>query len=240
MFNKRSFFSNEDLDTNIDLSGCIVIPWRETESRLKAFYLLKSWYELNFPNLKIILCDSGSEIFNLSASRNIGLKKAFDQDCDFVVVSDADVFVSKESLFEAIKVAIKNNSIANPYDLFIELTSEGTDMFFNNEKECIQKDSWKGDAPVVLNNEPSSLIPSSGVNVISKAVWEQLGGFDENFVGWGFEDNAYFLKYFDQYKNVYDYIPGIALSIFHKKEWDSNINNNQKYFYETYMNKEKR
>lgn len=232
---KRSFFSNPSLFLNADYKISVVIPWRETESRLPAFNLICDVYSSALNNPEIITSDSGSSLFNLSASRNVGLKKAFDDGADVVVLSDADVFVSSDALIESIYNSLNNNVITNPYDLFLELTKDSTEMFFNNDASCMSNYSWIGEAPVLIDGKPSSLIPCSGINIIPRSVWENIGGFDENFVGWGYEDNAYLLSYLKHYNDLYKFTNGVALSVFHEKEWQSDSLDNGKYFKENYI-----
>lgn len=231
---KRSFFSQPKLILNPNYTGSIVIPWRETPSRVQAFKKLTEWYNKNFPSLNIILCDSGSETFNLSASRNVGIKKAFSLDNEFVIVSDADVFSSSDSIIESIESCLKNNSIANPYDHVVNLSYEGTALFFNNNINCISYNLYQASSPTIINGVLSNINPCSGVNVISRAAWELVGEFDENFLGWGFEDNAYHINYIEKYGKPYDFIPGLALFVEHDREWKNNTAGNKEYFKEKY------
>jgi predicted glycosyltransferase involved in capsule biosynthesis len=99
---------------------------------------------------------------------------------------------------------------------------------------CYKINSWIGQAPKEFSKEPTQNAPCSGINVIPRSVWEDIGGFDENFVGWGFEDQAYLYKYFKKYGKIYDFIPGAALSINHEKEWNINYNNNRNYYDQNY------
>lgn len=237
MMNNRSFFSEKNGEINSDIKVSIVIPWRPTDSRMKAFNLINDWYRRNFPEYNIILSDCGSDKFNLSKSRNLGMKKAFDEGSDVVVLSDADVFVSVDSLIESINNSNINKCITNPYTIYIELNSNSTDMFFNQDRMCMGLYSWISEVPKLINGKPSSLVPCSGINVIPRSVWNDIDGFDENFVGWGYEDNAYFLKYYNQYGKIYDFINGLAISVYHEKEWALEGNGNEKYFNEKYLNK---
>ena len=228
---------NEDFKSYPKIvDGAIVIPWRPTSSRMKAFNELTGFYQSCFPNLEIIKSDSNSENFNLSASRNLGINQAFESGCKFVVVSDADVFTSHSAISESISNSLLNNTISNPYTVYFELNDLGTNRFFNKENDYLDHSSWVGDAPSIKNGSPSSLIPCSGVNVIPASVWYDIGGFDENFIGWGYEDNAYLIKYFRKYNRLYDFIDGVAVSVYHEKEW-ADGSDNKEYFNRIYGEK---
>jgi predicted glycosyltransferase involved in capsule biosynthesis len=235
MSEHRSYFSKSTLSLNTKKKVYIVVPWRETQSRIKAFDLIMNRYKSIVEESNIITADCGSKIFNLSASRNLGLKKAFEAGADVVVLSDADVFVSTDALIESINHSLENSVITNPYTFFSELTKESTDMFFSNEISCINDKNWIKPTPTITNGVVSKLNPVSGINVIPRTVWDQIGGFDENFVGWGYEDIAYLVSYIKHYGDIYHFKSGIALSIFHEKEWKSESIDNKKYFEEKYL-----
>jgi predicted glycosyltransferase involved in capsule biosynthesis len=231
----RSYFSKNTLTLSTEKKVYFVIPWRETPSRKKAFDLIINRYKSIVENANIITADSGSKIFNLSASRNLGLKQAFEAGADVVVLSDADVFVSTDALIESINHSLDSGVITNPYTVFAELTKESTEMFFNNDMSCMNSASWIGHVPTVANGKISNLYPVSGINVIPKTVWDTVGGFDENFVGWGPEDQAYLISYIKHYNDIYHFKSGIALSICHEKEWKDESVDNKKYFEEKYL-----
>lgn len=231
----RSYFSKNTLTLNTKKKVYIVIPWRETESRKKAFDMILNTYKTIVEDANIITADSGSELFNLSASRNLGLKKAFEAGADVVVLSDADVFVSTDALIESIYNSLDYGVITNPYTLYTELTEEATEMFFNNDMSFVNTKSWISPVPTVTNGKLSRLYPVSGINVIPKKVWDAIGGFDENFIGWGPEDQAYFISYIKHYNDIYHFKPGLGISIFHKKEWKESSSDNNKYFEEKYL-----
>lgn len=38
---------------------------------------------------------------------------------------------------------------------------------------------------------PTSRLPFGGINIITRSMWEDVGGFDPRFLGWGHEDRAF-------------------------------------------------
>jgi len=231
---KKSFFSNSDLDLiKIKENIKIVIPWRESKSRVEIFKHLINWYTINFPTWEIILSDSGDSLFNLSASRNKGIKKAISLGADVVVVSDADFFTSKDSLIKSVLNAIKTDNLSVPYTEYIELTEYGTTEFLKNNKDSLSMFNRKNNNPKLINGFTNRFWVCSGINIITKNLFEDFGGYDENYSGWGQEDIDYHKRYLDKYGILFDYIEGISVSLEHSRdEWKNDSNKNLNYFKE--------
>lgn len=227
-----NFFSDSILNIDLIKSDVkVVIPWRQSESRVEIFNFLVSWYSLNFPDWKIIFSDSGSETFNLSASRNIGIEKALSLGAEIVLVSDADFFPSKDSLIKSILNAEKNKEITMPYKIYNEISYEGTRMFLLGNHHSVNMFLKSNKNPEVVDGKVKHFWVCSGLFVIPKNVYNEIQGFDENFVGWGPEDQDYHKKYFDKYGKLFSYIDGIGCSLEHSRnEWNNSNNENLEYF----------
>lgn len=230
----NSFFSNPTiLNVDSSLNVKVVIPWRESDSRKRIFDFLINWYKKEFPKWEIILSDSNSAIFNLSSSRNLGIQKAIKLGADIVIVSDADFFTSKDTLIKAVSNALQTNNITVPYTQYAELTYEGTEKFLNYEEESLNMFKNKNSNPVLINGKTDRFWVCSGCNIITKQVFLDFGGFDENYEGWGQEDIDYHKRYLDKYGRLFDYIEGVAVSLEHsREEWKDDSNKNLNYFKE--------
>ena len=236
--NKKDFFSYSDLKlVEIEKNIKVVIPWRESKSRLEIFNFLINWYKLNFPTWEIVLSDSGDTLFNLSASRNRGIEKAISLGADVVLVSDADFFTSKDSLINSVINSIKTENISVPYTEYIHLTEYGTKEFLKLNPESLFMFSKKNNNPVLLDGKTERLWDCSGMNIITKETYLNFGGYDEQYSGWGQEDIDYHKRYLDKYGRLFDYIDGIAVSLEHSRdEWKSDSDKNLNYFKEKHGN----
>ena len=201
-----------------NLKVFLVIPWRETKTRKPVFDKLILWYKDNFSNFSIIQSDSNHEIFNLSASRNIGIKQSFDRGADIVLVSDADFFSSKKNIMLAIENTLNTENLSVPYTTYLELNEKGTSLFLENDDEYIDNYKVKSYRPELIDGYTNILWPCSGMNVFSKKVFNEVGPFDENYVGWGQEDIDYHKRYLDAYGKLFDYTDGLGLSLDHKRD----------------------
>lgn len=209
------------------------MPWRPTPDRIPIFNKLMAWYKKELPDIQINTVDAGGDIFNVSASRNKGIIQAIDLGADVVIVSDADTFSNKKSLLLACQGAYRNKSITLPYTR-CHLTRR--DKF---EKSGEFDPIYTLHAPsLALNGEEQILYPCSSVVVIPKEVYKEIGGFDENYIGWGIEDQDYHRTYLNRYGKLFDYIDGDVYLVDHNRndEWsnESVVKNNHDYFKEKF------
>jgi hypothetical protein len=127
----------------------------------------------------MVLADSGHEPFNRSASRNLGVRSA--DPGELVVVCDADTLPDPQGLATAIRRAY-DGRLHYPFAVVNYLSEAGT-------------------LSVLQGNQPSRehierSIPSAqgGIMVMRASAWLEAGGMDERFIGWGYEDNAWYAK----------------------------------------------
>ena len=229
---KKSYFSDSILNNKvISKKITVVVPWRPTESRIKICDYMLNWYSLEFPEFDIVLCDSKHETFNLSASRNIGIRKAFNEGSDVVLAVDADFFPAKDSLIKAILNSINTDRISIPFNRHVEVTLEGTKEFLNKNPLSIDMNKQITTTPKLVNGQTDRLWICSGLIVITKKAFEELGEFDENYIGWGQEDIDYHKRYLDKYGRLFDYIDGFGMSLEHSRdEWKPSNTHNADYF----------
>jgi hypothetical protein len=156
----------------------IVIPWRETPSRLEPFNYVLDWYKNNFSDAEIILTDTDGEVWEPSKARNLGVKKAQDLGCDVIVVGDADSIPQLHALNEAIEQCQEDNLIHNPFYLYKHLNYQSTQDYYSGLSimSCFGH---------IYNDSVG------GIWVCKPEVWWELGGMDEKFLQWGPEDRAF-------------------------------------------------
>jgi hypothetical protein len=207
------------------LKIAVVIPWREQPSRIPGYNEVRKWYAENLPEAKVYTCDHPSEVWLMSASRNDGVRAAEADGADVIVMSDADTIPEKASLMKAIEGAYQDNLMHLPYTEYRALLANGNEMYF------------KGQRP--LERAPKKLVKGacSGVNVFTPATWWSLGGNDEKFKQWGYEDTAMLRAHYVIKGTDYVRHKGIVYSFNHKEQpkvGNTNYFNNQK-IYDEYL-----
>lgn len=121
--------------------------------------------------------------FNRSAAINRAARLA--GDWDIAVIADADAWVPISQLDEAVHVARDTGRLTAAFRQVIELTPACTASIVTNGSLDL---STFGVERVRTEQEPLNV--QSLMVVIPRALWDNVGGMDEKFIGYGGEDNA--------------------------------------------------
>jgi predicted glycosyltransferase involved in capsule biosynthesis len=200
----------------------IVIPWRPRPSRIYAFDFIYEHYSKSFPEAKIYLSDKEGDVWNMSGSRNIGCDMAFSDGCDVALVSDADIYIKKDRILQACESSLEKDLVSIPYQKVVFLEDfhskefiKDTDKFFEKNDRYLFK---------VYSKQVG------GAYAITPKVFSQLNGWDERFVGWGFEDLAF--RHAHGGLTGFDYIriPGPAVWLHHEDRDKTSENKNANLF----------
>jgi N-terminal domain of galactosyltransferase len=168
----------------------VFIPWRHDDYRakLKAWIHERYWRPLEIESgFKVIEGRSPDGLFNRSAAVNNAARQANEMaDWDLVVIADADVWVPRTQLMHAVSVAAELSKLTAAYDAILELTRSGTDELLSTGHLNFMS---HGVDNMRTTERPWEV--QSRMLVCPRELWNTVGGFDENFVGWGGEDNAF-------------------------------------------------
>jgi hypothetical protein len=161
----------------------VVIPWREQPSRVEPFKKVVSWYQNNLPEAQIYFPNHPGEVYMPSHTRNDGVRQAQADGVDVIVMNDADTIPQIGPLIEAIGAAYLDGLIHNPYTRYKMLKTEGT------------KQHLEIGIPLVSCSSTTFRDACSGTNVFTPDAWWKLGGMDEKFLQWGYEDTAMYIAH---------------------------------------------
>jgi hypothetical protein len=122
--------------------------------------------------------------FNRSWGLNVGFKRSSGSVVGF---GDADLVTDARSLMACYERCQQEFEAIKPYDQLVDLSPE--------ESKCILDGNWKIDADRKRIPRDREAIGEfvcfcGGMFLMRRRVYEQLGGFDERFLGWGGEDDA--------------------------------------------------
>lgn len=155
-----------------------VIPWRPGSPERNAHHeTVRTHLRQLLPDAIHLDVDSDHTPFSRAGSRNEGVRQAQAAGADVVVICDADTLAEPEPLHAAITGA-GDGRMHLPYTWYRGLSRDGTARHTAGVPAA--------DCPAELEHEWAT----GGIIVIRPDAWWAMGGMDEQFTGWGFEDAA--------------------------------------------------
>ncbi len=200
---------------NKQYSFTYIIPYRHNVERLGNLRRVLDWVA-SFSNSEIIVVeqDTHSKIshlslpcrhlflksnmpFNRSWSFNCGLKHA---NSNTVVFGDCDLIMNPDQFIEALRLLEKYDMV-NPYSSVIDLD--------RNESNMPLDQLVRISRPGRGENDSQKTNLCGGICIFKKDAINKIGGWDQNFIGWGGEDDLqtikvkYFLTWYENSAKCY-------------------------------------
>ena len=185
-----------------------IIAYRHSDERYNNIQLVLNWLSDSAKEIILVESDTDSKLvnllpkynfkhiliknnypFNKSWCFNVGYKNASTEN---IVFGDADLVMDKEKFLEAVK-SLETFEVVNPYQPVLDLTFEESQSYASS-----------GDFNILKNiNRPGrgetdhQKVPfCGGIIMFKKSALEKIGGWNEDFWGWGCEDDAQSFKVF--------------------------------------------
>lgn len=153
--------------------------------RDRLWRFLKKQYWLNQDNVSLPF--EGYHIdgpFNRSLGLNIAANMAGNWDVGVFI--DSDAYIDPARLEEAIRIARATQKVVAPFDTVVELNKDTTLEILESGR--LEYNPSENQIDKIRTQELST---QSLIIVVPRNIYEQIGGFDPHFVGWGGEDNAF-------------------------------------------------
>lgn len=153
----------------------VCIPYRSDGGyRDRIFeYTLPRWSGL-LPGVPVSIGDHEGEPLNRSRARNRSAQGSW----DIAIFSDADnAALSERPIRRAITKAGATKGMVYAHDVRLGLDENATEDVLTGRSHL-----------AAVHAAERDMNTFSGIWVIHRDLWETLGGFDEKFQGWGFED----------------------------------------------------
>ena len=154
----------------------VVIPFAgKDELRLRNLGMVVDFYQDNFPDWPRTIAHSLLP-FNRAAALNKTIGQV-EQQKRVVVLNDADTLCTPEQVRSAVALATVEPYFVFAYTLYLRL----------GEKVTASCASWRDvlTAPAEWGMVNAG---SQGCSAVQRSVYLELGGLDERFDGWGYED----------------------------------------------------
>ncbi len=160
----------------------ILVPWRAGNAdRQKLWDFTKAWWQRDHPTWTMYEAAGPLEgPFNRSAAINEAARTA--GDWDVAVIIDADVIANADAVRNGVELAMATGQMVVTHDERVMLSKVGGRKVLDG-----YRGSWRSAGMVerVWQDSVSCSV------VVSRTLWDLVGGFDELFVGWGREDTAF-------------------------------------------------
>lgn len=193
----HKIFREDDPDERPWIS--IIIPFREGDdmTRDRVFKALTNFYGRYLPEAEIIIGRDPLNAYPFNKSRTIN--EGFER-CrgDIIAVVDADCLIDPNTIRTcAYKIETKLDEGEEiwcmPYSRFYRLTKAATLFLIQTGTVNSELFSQLGDPPIVDWLEPSPGASTGHrygalVQIMPREAFELVGGWDEDFAGWGSED----------------------------------------------------
>jgi hypothetical protein len=159
----------------------VLIPYGgNDETRSRIFSWIMTRYSLLLPGVEIVI-GSSEEPFNRAAARNSAFKASHG---DVLLIADADTLFHTDQILTAIEMVEGKRTWVIPYTWYYNLSEEATENVLRLDPgetilEPADPDLWE-----------HKLESWAGLLVMPRAAFEEVGGYDERYELWGFEDNA--------------------------------------------------
>lgn len=156
----------------------ILIPYQPDHGhRDILFNWVWKFYKMHMPDAELCTGKSRSKLFSRSQAINDAAKKAKG---DIFVIVDGDIIYDPEIIVQSIK-ALDKSAWVVPYSKFINLSEQQTQELLKANPKC----------PTNIEGPARKYNSVGGINVVPRKNFEKVHGFDERFVGWGREDDAF-------------------------------------------------
>lgn len=162
----------------------ILFPYRGDDGpRDQIFGHVLHWWKRHFPEAQICVGRNFDQPFNRGTARNDAYQQSTGQ---LLIVADADTMPTLTGVRDAIADVAEAQCWSLPYGetRYYNLTQETTRYVLDRKLDRIPE-------PTQFEHKVTSW---AGCLVMTREAWETVGGYREDFTGWGYEDNYMALK----------------------------------------------
>ncbi|MBL6449297.1 glycosyltransferase [Fulvivirga sp. 29W222] len=204
-------------------SFSFIIPYRDHSGHHKNLLTVLQWIknlhaevivveegsqerlQLPFPWVKKVFIYSPHS-FNKSWALNVGAEKAT---TDRLVFTDADLLLKQSDILKGISL-LDDYDAVSPYSEVVDLTEEESEQAMEKFPDCMQREG----RPFINF--------AGGVLMMKREAFESIGGWCEEFFGWGGEDNFMTWKIYKWLD--WNELSATAYHLWHKRnEPDNNL-----------------
>lgn len=145
-------------------------------------------WETQFPDWEIFEGHHNNGPFNRSKALNCAARDA--GDWDLAMIIDSDIFIASDQVLAGVDRAVATGRVTWPFTQWKGLSKQGTQDLLAEELGHVLFSWWSGE-DIERYVEKTNPVSWSCCILVPREAWDALGGFDERFRGWGYEDMAF-------------------------------------------------
>jgi hypothetical protein len=186
----------------------VLVPRRADGGRRDVLWawLARRW-AIEHPDWEVFEGHHNDGLFNRSAAINSAAKAA--GRWDVAVIADADSLVGADQIDAAVAKAVDTGAMVIAYEQYCYLNKTMSDRIMAG-----WTGSWWDGVEFTLANTCSNM------NVVTRKLWNAVGGFDEGFEGWGWEDCAFSSA--SAALGGRERVPGVLWHLWHQPSQENN------------------
>lgn len=157
----------------------VLVPRRDDGGRRDQLWeYVRARWAREHPTWTVIEGHHETGPFNRSAAINEAASRARPS-WEVAVIADSDSFVGPDQIDTAVEGCRENGQMWLAYDRYCYLTRAMSDKIMGGFNGM-----WEDGVEFTMTGNCSSMV------VVRRDVWNEARGFDERFIGWGWEDLA--------------------------------------------------
>ena len=162
----------------------ILMPYRSDNGpRDRAFRWVKEFYQKMLPEAEICVSDCTTNLFSRAQAVNNSAKQATG---DIFIIADADIILDPDIIKKSVQL-LNEHAWVIPYSHVKHISKKSTKALLNTDP------SWPTQIHFEVSRTANAVARNfvGGLNIIPRNNFEAVGGFDERFLGYGAEDDAF-------------------------------------------------
>jgi hypothetical protein len=168
----------------------ILVPRRDDDGPRDALWdWCRAWWEREQSHMPVFEGYHTEGLFNRSAAVNRAARLA--GDWDVAVIIDADVVCDPNRVKEAVELAHTSGSMVLPHNERLDLSEQASRLYRAGQVPDLSEHRARRRFVRRRYAEDNGHPSVSSVVVVPRRLWNEIGGFDETFRGWGYEDTAF-------------------------------------------------
>jgi hypothetical protein len=191
-----------------------LVPRRKDDGpRDRIWAYCRARWERLFPDVEVVEGHHDDGAFNRSAAINRAAELADEGGpWDIGIVIDADVVLSESQVRAAIETAAETGRVTWAHRRWRGVREDATRRILDDRRD-LGAELDRDELDLIV--ERTNPLSWSCCIAMPRAVFDDLGGFDERFEGWGFEDMAFQSVICGLYG--YERIPGDVVHLWHPR-----------------------